>query len=81
MNKKFDDDRDFPGRDIDGGVFEHDEEIETSDCKYFIKHVEGGSFSVVYCSLRGKVREDRCLDCREYSDPSDERGLPDPDPF
>ncbi len=81
LNNYFSDDDRFPGRDIDGGLFNHDEDLETSDCKYFIKHVKGGSFSVVYCSLRGKVREKRCLDCREYTNPDDERGIPDPDPF
>lgn len=75
-----DDDR-FPGSEIDNDLFSHDENLETSDCKYFIKHVSAGTYSIIYCSLRGKVRKQRCLDCREYTDSDDERGIPDPDPF
>ncbi|OUJ19221.1 hypothetical protein AMET1_0874 [Methanonatronarchaeum thermophilum] len=76
-----DDDKRFPGDDINGGLFSHREDLETSDCKYFIKYVEGGSFSMVYCSLRGKIHVDYCLDCREYTNPEEERGIPDPNPF
>mgnify|MGYP006896999830 CR=1 FL=1 len=76
-----DDDKRFPGDNIDQGLFDHDSDLETSDCKYFIKHVNAGSYSIVYCSLRGKVRTKHCLDCREYTNPDDEREIPDPDPF
>ncbi len=75
-----DDEKRYPGDIINGGMFEEDE-LDTSDCKYFIKSVRGGSYSIVYCSLRGKIKEEYCLDCMEYTNPKDERGIPDPNPF